>query len=116
MAIGACGPTAEWWLNLSVLDRAVHNHRLIAGSAVNGYSSGAPPSLSDDIVFKAELLVTCAASFSRWCVAAGVGVEPIITFARKPKRDKKKKGRSGSLCAPPLLWGPPGVVFARGLD
>ena len=78
-------------IGLSLLARATFNHRRIADRTAYDYGRGAPPKLYDDFIYHAELIVSRAYFFSRWCVIAGIAIDkPIRT---RGKRGKKNKGR-----------------------
>ena len=70
---------------------AVFSYRYIDDQAACDYGRGAPPKLYDDFIYHAELIVSRAYFFSRWCVNAGIAIDkPIRT---RGKRGKKNKGR-----------------------
>ena len=78
-------------LGLSLLARAVLSYRYIDDQAACDYGRCAPPKLYDDFIYHAELIVSRAYFFSRWCVNAGIAIDKPIRS--RGKRGKKNEGR-----------------------
>ena len=76
---------------LSLLVRATFDYIVGKRMIADRYRCGAPPKLYDDLIYHAELVISRAYFFSRWCVIAGIAID-------KPKRSRGKRGKKNKVC------------------